>query len=261
MQLLLILITAFVFSAVGFKKYVYFFSVGYGLSIAAIGTVMLIMFRASIQWSALIMCGLFIFYGLRLGLYLLYRELKSKSYNNLLKNELKETVPLFVKLCIWVACALLYVGQTAPVYFRLKHGGGADAFAITGLVLMAAGIILEITADMQKSKAKKADSKMFVSTGVYRLVRCPNYLGELLLWTGVFILGLNIYSNPFEWIVAVLGYIGIIYVMFSGARRLELRQEKNYGKIPEYREYVQSTPIMIPFVPIYSVMKYKWLVA
>ena len=27
-----------------------------------------------------------------------------------------------------------------------------------------------------------------------------------------------------QWIIAALGYMGIVYVMFSGARRLELRQ-------------------------------------
>ena len=55
--------------------------------------------------------------------------------------------------------------------------------------------------------------------------------------------------------------MGIIFVMFSGARRLELRQDKNYGGDPEYQAYVKSVPILLPFVPIYSVKKYKWLVA
>ena len=50
-------------------------------------------------------------------------------------------------------------------------------------------------------------------------------------------------------------------MMFSGARRLEIRQTKNYGKDPEYQAYMKKTPIMIPFVPLYSVAKHKWLVA
>ena len=48
--------------------------------------------------------------------------------------------------------------------------------------------------------------------------------------------------------------------MFSGARRLELRQEKSYGKDKEYQEYIKSTPILVPFIPLYSVKKHKWLV-
>lgn len=34
-----------------------------------------------------------------------------------------------------------------------------------------------------------------------------------------------------------------------------------YGADPEYQAYVKSVPILLPFVPLYSVEKYKWLVA
>jgi hypothetical protein len=49
--------------------------------------------------------------------------------------------------------------------------------------------------------------------------------------------------------------------MFSGARRLELRQGRNYGDMEAYQEYVKTTPIIVPFLPIYSVKEHKWLVA
>lgn len=51
-----------------------------------------------------------------------------------------------------------------------------------------------------------------------------------------------------------------VYIMFGGARRLELRQNKNYGDDPEYQQYVKTTTILLPFIPLYSVAKYKWLV-
>ena len=63
-----------------------------------------------------------------------------------------------------------------------------------------------------------------------------------------------------QWIVAILGLLGIIFVMFSGARRLEIRQNKNYGTDSEYQAYVNKVPILIPFVPLYSVEKYKFLI-
>ncbi len=70
------------------------------------------------------------------------------------------------------------------------------------------------------------------------------------MWTGVFISGLSVYNSVVMWIAALAGYIGIIYVMLSGARRLEMRQERTYGEDPAYREYVKKTPIMIPFIPL-----------
>ncbi len=260
-DLLTILIVALVISSVGFIMYVYFFSVGYGFSITGIGIACLILFRDKLSICTVLMCVLLIFYGARLGGYLLIRELKSTAYKNLLKNESKDKVPIGVKICIWISCSLLYVGETAPVFFRMKNGKGNDILAIIGIILMAGGIILEIVADYQKSQAKKVDTKMFVSTGVYKMVRCPNYFGELILWTGAFVSGLNILNSPLQWILAIIGYIGIIYVMFSGARRLELRQDRNYGHMESYQNYVKTTPIIVPFLPIYSVKKHKWLVA
>ena len=56
-----------------------------------------------------------------------------------------------------------------------------------------------------------------------------------------------------------MGYLGIVYIMFSGARRLEIRQNRNYGADPAYQAYIAKTPILVPFLPIYSVEKYEWL--
>ena len=116
-------------------------------------------------------------------------------------------------------------------------------------------------ADAQKTAAKKINKHRFVDTGVYRLVRCPNYLGELVIWTGSFIVCFGACCSVWQWIIAIIGYMGIVYVMFSGARRLEIRQNVTYGKDPEYQAYIKKTPILLPFVPIYSVEKHKWLQA
>lgn len=62
-----------------------------------------------------------------------------------------------------------------------------------------------------------------------------------------------------QWVIASLGYIGIVYVMFSGARRLELRQNETYGKDPEFQAYIKKTPIILPLIPIYSVARHSWL--
>ena len=165
-----------------------------------------------------------------------------------------------VDIAIWITCALLYVLEVTPVFYRLQNGSGTNAWTWIGVVTMLCGIILESAADIQKNKAKKVNPKRFVDTGLYRLVRCPNYLGEMLFWTGVFLSGIGS-VHGWQWLLAAIGYVGIIFVMFSGARRLEIRQNKNYGKDPEYQKYVKTVPILVPFIPLYSVEKYKWLVA
>ncbi|MCR5098374.1 MAG: DUF1295 domain-containing protein [Lachnospiraceae bacterium] len=258
-----IFVVAMIFSAVGFKKYIWFISIGYGFAIAGIGGALLISFREGLSlWTALY-CVLFLIYGVRLGGYLAYRETDRTTYNKKMKGEIKESddVSFITKLLIWVFAALLYACESAPLLFRLQTGHGTDVFLVIGVILSAAGIVVETLSDVQKQQAKRVAPDSFVSTGLFSLVRCPNYLGELMMWTGVFISGLSVYNGLVMWLVALAGYIGIVYVMFSGARRLELSQEHTYGQDPAYREYVKKTPIMIPFIPLYSVMKYKWLIA
>ncbi len=270
---LIILAVSLLLCAVGFYRYIYFFSVGYGFAVAGIGITLLILFHSYLTPASCIACILFIIYGIRLGGYLVMREIKSAAYNKILspENQRSKTMPIGVKLAIWVSCGILYFLQTSPVIFRLSNtaagvfgAGGTSAdgvLAWIGLILMASGILLEILADIQKTAAKKENPYRFVDTGLYRLVRCPNYLGELLLWTGVLLVGMLYLRGAFQWAIAILGFLGIIYVMFSGARRLELRQERNYGSDPGYREYVRNVPIMIPFVPLYSVKNWKLFVA
>lgn len=259
---LIILVLALIASSCGFRKYVWFISLGYGAAVALLGAGLLVIFNEALTVGTALECVLFITYGCRLSGYLAYRDLKT-SYTRRMKGEVKtnDGVSFAAKIGIWVSAAVLYVLQTSPVTFRLMDNVGTDALCIVGLVISAAGLILETTADLQKNKAKKKAPGRFVSTGLFRLVRCPNYFGEMVFWTGVFISGISVYHSALEWICAILGYAGIIYVMFGGARRLEIRQDKNYGSDPEYREYKSRTPIMIPFIPLYSVKDHKWLVA
>lgn len=259
---LLSLIIALVVSAIGFHKYVWFISLGYGFSIAAIGAMLLITQRGN-ETAAVLYFLLFLAYGLRLGGYLAFREGRSKSYNSVMKKEIKsgKGMPFAAKCGIWISASLLYACEVSPVLFRIENGRGTDGFLIAGLIISACGLTLETTADLQKSAAKKKNPRRFVDSGLFRIVRCPNYFGEMTFWTGVFVSGLSCCHGFLQWLAALCGYIGIVYVMFGGARRLEMRQNRNYGKDPEYQRYVKTTPIMIPLLPLYSVEKYKWLVA
>ena len=183
----IVLLVSLLACSVGFHMYIWFFSVGYGLAIAAIAAVLAVGFYGTMGLPEWICVALLVVYGLRLSGYLLIREMKSA--------------------------------------------------------------------------AKKKNSRRFVDTGLYRLVRCPNYLGELLIWLGMLVTGFTALRGFWQWALALLGFVLIAWVMFSGTRRLKLRQDKNYGSDPEFLEYVRTATIIIPFVPLYSVKKYKFLAA
>ena len=224
---------------------------------------MLLLYGKSLTLGTALCCLLFAIYGCRLGGYLAFREFKSTSYKKNMKGEIKDgnTVAFGVKIAIWVTCAALYVLQVLPVFYRLNNGSGSNICTYVGAAVMLFGIIFESAADLQKNAAKKVNPRRFVDTGLYRIVRCPNYLGEMVFWTGVIITGIGALTGVGQWVMALIGYVGIIFVMFSGARRLEIRQNKNYGSDPEYQKYVKTGPILLPLIPLYRVEKHQWLVA
>ena len=258
----IILAAAALACCIGFKKYVWFISIGYGLAIAAIGVCLPLVYRGALDGGKILAVILLIGYGCRLGGYLLFRELRSASYNSKMKTEISDgshmTLPL--KIALWLSCVLLYFFMAAPIVYRFANGLPSDGCFYAGLAVMLGGIVLESLSDAQKSAAKKENPRRFCDKGLFRLVRCPNYLGELVIWTGVLLSGLTALHGAGQWIAALIGYLGIVYVMFSGARRLELRQDRTYGDDPEYQEYCRTTPILLPLVPLYSVKKHQWLV-
>ena len=251
-------------SALGWVYFIYFFSIGYGFAISSLAVATAILFRDVITWPALLLCVALFVYGIRLGLFLLLREKRSASYKHILyqpENTAKK--PASVMWMIWISCALLYVGQVSPVTFylyNLSHGLPVrEGWLWTGAIVATLGVVIEMIADAQKSAAKKVNAHRYVDTGLYRIVRCPNYFGEVLMWTGSFIICFGACCTVWQWLIAALGYMGIVYVMFSGARRLELRQTETYGSNPKFQKYIRRTPLIIPFVPIYSVAKLTWL--
>lgn len=253
-------------SAVGWFYFIYFFSIGYGLSISALALTTAILFSDVLTLPSAVSCGVLFVYGIRLAGYLFVREKKSASYKKILYQPDNTTKkPFFVMSMIWISCALLYVGQVSPISFYLYNLGGyttaSEIVAWVGSAIALMGFLTETVADAQKNKAKKLNANRFVDKGLYKIVRCPNYFGEILMWTGCFIFCFGVCCSVWQWVIALLGYVGIVYVMFSGARRIELRQEEIYGNDPEFKEYIKRTPIIIPFVSIYSVAKYGWLKA
>lgn len=266
---------AAILSSVGFYKFVYFLSVGYGFAVSGMAIALLIMslvgFIPALGVIEYILLVLLILYGFRLSGFLLYREIKSASYRKTLGNvtaKSEKKMPVFVKITIWVSVIVLYVAEVSPIAYRSISGINYSTtnnildfvFPIIGAVVMFVALIIESLADFQKSKAKKENPNRFVDKGLYRYVRCPNYLGEILFWTGVLLSGVNVLDAWWKILIAIFGYLCIVYVMVSGAKRLEKRQNKNYGKDPEYIAYVKKTPILMRLIPVKSLINWKWIV-
>jgi steroid 5-alpha reductase family enzyme len=258
-----LLIVAAVITTVGFYKFVYFLSSGYAFAVLGLAVALMIGFSSSLTVPVFMLLALVALYAARLGLFIVIREVKSGAYRTVLGEASTgyDKIPFFVRIVVWILVSIQYVMQVSPVYFRLKNGMQAahPGWLYAGIIIVAAGFLMQTLADGQKNAAKKVNPKTFCRQGLFKLVRCPNYFGEILVWTGVLLSSLPCLSGWFQIAVALLGYILIIYVMFGSTRRIELRQNKNYGSDPAYQAYVKKTPVLIPFIPMYSVVPYKWI--
>jgi steroid 5-alpha reductase family enzyme len=254
---------ALLLSAGGFYRVVYFVSLGYAFSITAQAAYSAIVFRGHLDlWVGLQCLGLAI-YGLRLGSYLISRE-RSPAYRRELEDAQQRSAGLGVgkKALIWVGVAVLYVLMFSSCLWNLealRSSSGSISLAAlpVGVAIMFVGLALEALADHQKSVYKKANPDRFCDVGLYRMVRCPNYFGEIVVWVGQFVAGLSAYSHWTHWAASSVGFVCIVLIMMGSTKRLEAKQEERYGDREDYQKYIKSVPVLFPLVPVYSLKKVK----
>ena len=242
-KLWIVLLVCMAACAFGFIKYVYFISIGYGFAVAAGAVATAVIFFDRMDVVAWIQMVLYICYGLRLSGFLLLREMKSAAYRKTLKTVTNDDRSLPVKLIIWVSVALLYTMQVSAMFYRIYNGVTQSAMPVVGIVISIAGLLLEAEADRQKSAQKKERPDSVAMKGLYRIVRCPNYLGEVVFWTGVFVGSLASVTGA-QRVLPVLAWVMIVLIMCNSAQRLEKRQMKRYADDRAYKRYADSTPIL-----------------
>ena len=265
-SLLLLFGIALFISALGFVRVVYFVSVGYAFSIVAMIGVTAVQFRSNLTILNVLQLLLLLAWGLRLGIFLVRREFRA-SYRRVLADthESTDAMPISRKILIWVGVSLLYVCMFSPGLFAVTATSTsiftsvstfprwlADSFQTIGLVIMAGGLIIETIADKQKSDFKQQAPGEFCNVGLYRYVRYPNYLGEIDVWVGFWLMSVPFYNTPFKWIVAAVGLICIVLIMLGSAKRLEASQGERYGDQTTYQAYANTVPVLFPFIPVYT---------
>lgn len=132
---------------------------------------------------------------------------------------------------------LLFVGvfYAFPGYlaFINPHPIGYSSVAIA-LPLYIFGSLINTGADIQKMTAKTMGATL-VSDGVWRLVRHPNYLGDLLRYTSFSVLSGSWWAFPF---------IGVIISLYL--QLIPQREQAMATKYSEFAAYQQSTNRLIP---------------
>jgi len=120
-----------------------------------------------------------------------------------------------------------------------------------GLVVFAFGLLIEAFADKQKFdfSGDPKNKDKWIDSGLWSVSRHPNYLGEIMVWSGLYLFGIASLSGPSTWLAAISPlYIAVLILFVSGVPLLEKSADKKWGSDKNYQAYKKRTPVLVPFV-------------
>ena len=219
-------------------------------TISYVSSVLFIFFKSntleSINLGSLALSTFIIIWSLRLGTFLFLRIKKAGKDRRF--NEIKKSFSWFFMTFsvsgMWVTicsiCAL--TGIANGIIFSNT--------TIIGIIIFIIGFTIEIIADSQKTKfrAKDDNKDKFISIGLWKYSRHPNYLGEIILWLGISLISFSSLegSQYITLISPIFTYLLLVNV--SGINLLEKSGKKKWGHLESYKIYKKNTPRLIGFL-------------
>lgn len=194
----------------------------------------------------LLLVLLVVVWGLRLAAFLFIRILKTKKDNRF--DGIREEPLKFASFWILQAISVFIILLPTTYTLLLKQETSLSWFSYIGFVISILGIAIESISDTQKFVFKNIpeNKTKWINTGLWKYSRHPNYLGEILMWVGVYIYVLP-YLNDIALLTIVSPiYISILLLFVSGIPKLEKEYEKKYEGNSEYQKYVRNTGQLLP---------------
>jgi len=235
------------------------YGVSYAYAIATLATGALVIKAAKTKIAAL-HAGCLCLYGLRLGLFLVYRELniqRFREFRDKIETRAEERGSRISRTPFIMSCSVLYLGLAAPLMITAPAAAMNPAAAVA-IFCMYAGWAVATIGDLQKSWVKASEGPdALVTSGLYSFFRHPNYTGEMLLWTSSLAAAVitaaagGTIVTAAGWLaLAVLGAVGINFVLLQATAGLEKKQKEKYaGQSSEQYEKWIKTAWSGPMLP------------
>jgi steroid 5-alpha reductase family enzyme len=227
-----------------FRSFVYIFNFSYGLASMLNGALLAIWFANP---PAILLGGAMFIYGLRLFLFTWFR-VRSESYAFRVKisADADAKLPAAIKYALWVQCSFLYCFHLFGIYLAGEVAMlNASVIVAAGFIL--AGTLIEGLADAQKQKAKAIAPDLFVTTGLFSRWRHPNYIGELVVQTGLLIAGIGAVATGWgNYAAVIVSPLYVILLMIAECGRSDAYMELRYGNKAEFRQYKERSGSFLP---------------
>ena len=200
---------------------------------------------SELDLRATLVAAMVMVWALRLSTFLFLRISKAGKDDRF--DQIKQRPVRF--LMAWTLQGL-WVLLTAAAALAVITGGEREplgAIGIAGIVVWAAGMLIEIVADRQKSafKADPVNAGKFINTGLWAWSRHPNYFGEILLWTGMAIVAVPVLQG-WQWATLISPvFVAFLLIKVSGIPLLEAKADKLWGGNEDYAAYKRNTPVLM----------------
>ena len=195
----------------------------------------------------LIVSLLVVIWALRLSSFLylrIHRTGKDGRFDQLKTSPIRFLVPWTIQ-GLWVFLTMIVV------IVINSQAGSAPALGIwdaLGLSIWLLGFGIEVVADNQKTafNTEPNNQGKWIDSGLWSYSRHPNYLGEILLWTGIACFGISCFTGleRFAWISPI--FIYLLLTKLSGIPILDRRALEKWGDDVEYQKYRDNTPALFP---------------
>src|SRR3990167_5637388 len=224
-----------------------FTDLSYGLTFVAV-VLFLLFTKSSQSLVQSITVFLITVWGIRLAGYLFLRILKTKK--DVRFDKIRNDPVKFAKFWFLQAISIFII--LLPVLVILNSDKTTNfSYLWIGFMISAGGLTIEAIADQQKFAFKnKAENKdRWISTGLWKYSRHPNYFGEILIWWGIFAIALPYLENWLYMIIARPLFITFLLLFVTGIPTLEKKHEEKYKNEPDFAKYKSKTSLLIPLPP------------
>lgn len=220
--------------------------VGSATFVAAIG--LAYASRSAFDARSLLIATMVVIWAVRLGTFL-FRRIRRDGFDRRFRRLKTAAIPFLMTWTLqglWVSvtlsCALAAVTASRAVPL--------DWTTAIGAAIWGAGLAIEVTADRQKQRFRAApqNADAFIDTGLWAYCRHPNYLGEILLWTGMAVVALPALQGLSYLTLVSPVFVGVLLMRISGVPMLEARADRKWGGEPAYQAYKAETPVLMPSV-------------
>ncbi|DAC55730.1 MAG TPA: DUF1295 domain-containing protein [Candidatus Poseidoniales archaeon] len=190
---------------------------------------------------------LVVIWALRLSSFLyfrIHRTGKDGRFDQLKASPVRFLVPWTIQ-GLWVFLTMIVV-----LVINSQAGSAPEmgAWDVVGLSIWLLGFGVEVIADNQKSAFNKDPDNQgkWIDSGLWSYSRHPNYLGEILLWTGIACFGVPCFTGleRVAWISPV--FVFLLLTKLSGIPILDKRALEKWGDDEEYQTYRKNTPALLP---------------